>query len=163
MKIQYTEHVADPALRGTIVHLPNHVAQVLIATHQAVEIKLPRRGEPGWAEARVALSRETQGPPNAGDVCVEFHKDPLWSVVAASISGRPTIFRKWGYETARFVGEHAAEQAKANHCPESILKQYTDALNAKDVSAQQVAEAQIAQQQRELEEKTTRWAYLGAG
>lgn len=163
MKIEYTQFAPDPTLRGKTTHLPAHIASVLIAQGVAIEIKLPRYGQPGWAEARVALSRETQGPPNAGDVCVEFHKDPLWSVVAAPISGRPTIFRRWGYETARFVGENAAELAKANHCPEPILKQYDALVNTKDISAQQVAEAQAAQQLRELEEKTTRWKYLAAG
>jgi hypothetical protein len=163
MKIEYTQFIPDPALRGKTTHLPAHIAQVLIATGQAKEVKLPPRSAPGWAEARVALSRETQGPPVAGDTVVEFHKDPQWSVVAAPISGRPTFFRKWGYETARFVGVNAAEQAKANYCPEAILKQYDHALNAKDTHGQQIAEAKIEQQNREIEEKTTRWAYLGAG
>ena len=38
MKIQYTQHVADPSLRNTITHLPAHVAQVLIASGQARHI-----------------------------------------------------------------------------------------------------------------------------
>jgi hypothetical protein len=163
MKIEYTEFIPDPALRGKTTHLPAHIAQVLIATGQAKEKKLPPRSAQGWAEARVAESKELSQGPSQYDTVVEFHKDPQWSVVAAPISGRPTIHRKWGYETARFVGANAVEQARANHCPESVLKQYDDVLNAKDSSAQQIAEAKIEQQNREIAEKTTRWAYLGAG
>jgi hypothetical protein len=51
MKITYTQYVPDPSLRGTTTNLPAHIAQVLIASGQAVEIPLPRRGSPGWLAA----------------------------------------------------------------------------------------------------------------
>src|ERR1039458_7606455 len=81
MKITYTQFVADPALRGTTTNLPAHIAQVLIASGQATEVPMPRRGSKGngWLEARLEQSRNA-GPPSVDDVVPSAPNGVEWGV-----------------------------------------------------------------------------------
>jgi len=153
MKIRYSEFCPDPKLRNTETHQPAHIAQVLIAQGVATEVRLPRRGSPGWAEARMEQSRELCTAPSAGDTVVEFFKDPQWSVNETAIMGRPTIFCKHGYECVRFVGTTAADDAKRAGCPKSILKLYEDIVAKKSPDAIEAQRDRIAREQAEQQQR----------
>jgi hypothetical protein len=127
MKIQYTNFVSDPSLRNTVTHLPNHVAQVLIASGQAVEIKLPFRSAPGWAEARQEQSRVLSGGrASSHDVVAPWINGVEWSLGNQSISNKPCVFRKSGNECARFL---TVEQAKEYGAPKELVAQFRAALD----------------------------------
>jgi len=124
MKIKWLNHPTKPELNGSVEHVSRTLAEIAIGYQQAVFVPFKN-----YVERLNETAREGRDSSNT---VVTFFKDPEWSAVATSATGRPTIFRKWGYETARFVGDNAAEQAKANGCPPSILKQFSDLLNAKN-------------------------------
>jgi len=67
VKIKYTEHAA-PHLRGTTAHVQPALAASLVATGFAVAVPLPKRGSPGWAEARVEHSKANFVGPDSHDV-----------------------------------------------------------------------------------------------
>lgn len=67
MKITYTEHAA-PHLRGTTAHVPPALAASLVAAGFAEACPLPKRGSPGWVEARTEQAKENFRGPDPHDV-----------------------------------------------------------------------------------------------
>jgi hypothetical protein len=150
VKIKYVR-AADPTLNGTETHIPNNVAAVLIATGAAVEVKLPRRSAPGWAEARAAQSREFTQGPSQYDTVVDFVVGIQYSISTQRFTGAPIIVRKTGTETASIV---SVEQAKACKVPKEIIQQLKNAIEAKKNTAAADAKernrALAAQEQEQL-------------
>jgi hypothetical protein len=153
MRITWKNHPLKPELNGTKDHVSRELAAVAVGYGQAEYAPYRSYVERLSEESKF----RTQAAP--GDTVVEFFKDPQWSV--GFVTAHPTIFRKWGYETVRFCGEKAAEQAKANHCPERILKQYENLLAQEDnSSAGAVAERQAEQVQNDLAANIAKYKYL---
>jgi hypothetical protein len=63
MKIKY---LASSPKNGTVEHVRNDVGLTLIAAGFAETVPLPKRGSPGWLEARQEQSALATGP-SAGD------------------------------------------------------------------------------------------------
>jgi hypothetical protein len=77
MRIKFTEHVPDPKLRNTIANHPAHIAQVLIASGQAVAVPYRDFRERLAAEATAASGA---GHTDANVSGIEWgvnNKDPL--------------------------------------------------------------------------------------
>jgi hypothetical protein len=83
MRIQYTEFVANPALRNTIANLPAHVAQVLIAQGSAVALPRAARGSAAWLAERLEESAAFN-PPAAAPLLT-------WGVSVGQVARRPAI------------------------------------------------------------------------
>lgn len=168
MKIKYTNFCPDPQLRNTETHLPNHVAQVLIATGQAKEVKLPPRGAPGWAEARIAESKELNHGPSNGDTVVPFVHPPRWELGVMPITKKTGIYFRAGTETNCFssltwfdnAGKECPIPALA-HCPKEIIEKFKEVLANEALAATgelaTALEAQQAQQDYNNKTATTRF------
>lgn len=134
MKIQYTEFAPNPALRNTITHLPPHIAQNLIAQGVAVHVPYKNYVERLSEEFREGSSSYNVNPPQVSGV--------EWSCAELPTTGRPVIYRKSGYETARIEDE---QQAIQYGCPEHVLKQFREVMGVVNVD---VAEVRLQEQYR---------------
>lgn len=83
MRIQYTEFVANPALRNTTTNLPAHVAQVLIAQGSAVALPRAPRGSAAWLAERLEESAAAN-PPSPTPLLT-------WGVSVGQVAQRPVI------------------------------------------------------------------------
>jgi len=83
MRIQYTEFVANPALRGTTTNLPAHIAQVLIAQGSAIALPRAPRGSAEWLAERLEESASFNPPAPAPVV--------TWTIGGGNDAGRPAI------------------------------------------------------------------------
>jgi len=140
VKIKYNENAA-PHLRGTTAHLPPALAASLVATGFAEPCPLPRRGSPGWTEARLEQSRENAGSPNAGDTAVPFTEGVEWGVRDKQhADGEPLIIRRSGFVTTHFNARNIPKD-----CPSSIIDKFLRLRNAPGASAEALAEAKRKQ------------------
>lgn len=157
MKIQYSQFTLDPSLRGKTVHLPAHVAAVLIATNQAVEVKLPPRGAPGWAEARMEESRVLAGTGDASqDTVVANVYPPTWTLETLPITCKPAIVYRSGSNVTKFPAlfwydaKGKKHDAIPSECPKNIRKQFEEQLDAiaperMEAAAEKIRKAQTDQ------------------
>jgi hypothetical protein len=160
MKIKYTEFALNPQLRGTTTHLPAHRAQALIDSGAAVEVKMPPHGTPGWLEAR-AEQEQVRIDSLPADRRETFPTVVTWQVYKLPFSGKLGVVRlylteKTIYEPAliydRGRPDFKASQKnfvsvlKIDKCPESVIQQYLDAVNAPNYLAME--RARIAEDQR---------------
>lgn len=154
MRIKWLSHPTEPTKNGTLEHVAREFAVIACGYKQAEVAPYKNYVE------RLSEESKFRTQAAAGDTVVEFFKEPQWSV--GLVTAHPTIFRKWGYEAVRFCGEKAAEQAKANHCPERILKEHENLVAQKDNgSAGAVAERRAEQVQNDLAANIAKYKYLG--
>jgi hypothetical protein len=98
MKIQYTEYVAHPALRGTITHLPRHRAQPLIDIGAAVEIP--------YADFRERLREEEAAKSAAAPTAPAVVS---WAVTQGMTTGRYAIRAQCSVKTVNLDGKSAPQ------------------------------------------------------
>jgi hypothetical protein len=123
MKITYTKFVPDPSLRGTTTNLPAHIAQVLIASGQAVAVPVPDRNKPDPTNAWLrhiqeedAMRKPTQYdtvPPNATGV--------EWSATVMG-SGLVRVIKRVDGQVFWFDGP-------PKECPANIREQFLQLAN----------------------------------
>lgn len=131
MKITYTQHVSDPALRGTTTHLPAHIAQVLVATGQATAVPFPRRGGPGWLEAMAEVEALRQ--PNPTSTITS------WGAIK-TIWGGVLVIKNVGR------GDEVRFKVPPSDCPRDVVALYNQLKGINDAdNAEQLAAAKREQ------------------
>ena len=133
MRITYTEFVPDPKLRGTTTNLPAHIAQVLIASGQAVDVLFK-----GYQDR---LSSET--PQVAVPPTVEWGVQPA----ATSSFQQDVVIKKDAFGALTYFAEPPAD------APASIKKQWED-LKGIDVNASARALEEARHNQSDYDERS---------
>jgi|HubBroStandDraft_6_1064221.scaffolds.fasta_scaffold588084_2 hypothetical protein len=119
MRIRYTEFALNPALRGTISHLPAHRAQALIDSGAAVELPYKNYVE-RLNDEQAQRAADPKNAPATG-----------WSV-RESVGNNPRV-RFVVVETSP-LGEITFYDAPPLHAPASVKQKYADAV-ATDAAA----------------------------
>jgi len=155
VQIKYTEFVADPALRGKTVHLPGHIAQVLVASGQATEVKrLPHGSGNAWLAQRAAECAAA-GPPDPQDVDANV-KGTQWGVLDrdTSVYGVVRVVKKQGCETTFYTTPPA-------DAPPGVVARFKELTQRNDgAGVEQLARAR--KEQIENEERTRQQAVAKA-
>jgi hypothetical protein len=156
MKITYTQHVSDPALRGTTTNLPAHIAQVLVATGQAFACEIPRRGTNAYLKMRA--EEEAGRQPGIFDTCVANVYPPVWECIQLPRTNKPCILYRAGSEVTRFESLHWYDNDSNRHdalpkeCPASIRKQFEGLLAATSSEAIDAANERALQERLKAEQ-----------
>lgn len=119
MRIKYTEFALNPALRGTISHLPQHRAQALIDSGAAVELPYKNYVERLHDEQAQRAAEPKNAPATGWSIRESTSNDPRvrFIVVETSPLGAITFY-----------------DAPPAHAPASVKQKFADAL-ATDAAA----------------------------
>jgi hypothetical protein len=148
VRIKWLQHPTDPSLNETEQTLNSHsAAETFFAAKQAVIS--PYRGYVDFlsSTAREGSHSSNSNPPQVQGV--------EWSCSALR-DGRPVIWRKSGFETARIETEQTAIQYGA---PESVLKEFLRlqaVLTGAESARAAIERAKREQYAREEQEKVGR-------
>jgi hypothetical protein len=150
MRITYTEHVPDPKLRGTTTNLPAHIAQVLIASGQAITV--PYKGYQEF----LAAEHSTGSDPNNVDPNVV---GTCWGVIDKDSSqfSIVRVIKRVGSETTYF-------KAPPTDAPLSIHQQFHELSRTEEGAARTAIEAaKAAQRVQQSAEKLGTLAVIWKG
>jgi hypothetical protein len=125
---------------GTVQHIENTTARTLIALGEAEEVRMPKRGDVGWLEARqeqAALSTVA----DSHDTPVTFVDPPQWFIKAGKSDSKPIVVKRFGFEEYCFA-------APPEDCPQDVCRVFAQQANVDPAAA---AEAIDAARRRQME------------
>jgi hypothetical protein len=146
MRIKYTEFALNPALRGTISHLPQHRAQALIDSGAAVELPYKNHVEylNDYEAQRIAALPKSAAPATGWGIRESTSNDQRMRFVVTETSP---------------LGETTFYDAPPAHAPLSVKQKFADAV-ATDAAAFSSRE-EFLQQQKKHVEPTQRYPAQG--
>jgi hypothetical protein len=149
VRIKYTEFAPDPRQWNTVVNLPAHVAQVLIATNQAVAVP--------WKDFRERLAATATAGADPFNVNA-YVEGVQWGVIPAETSQfrRVVICKRAGAETTWYDGP-------TSEMPPSIVAQFEQLTNSTvdpEVLAERREQDKNRQILQEQQERKAAYKYL---